>query len=254
MNTNIYQNFVELANKENFRKKENYKKWLPEDQMTESMFYDKINIVYLKEDKIGQEGIKKIDIFVKEKVELYPNLYPYISLKPIKKYNFNKKTGSYNNKQVKCAKSYLKEGRTLDAMKHLMLKKFRIDFFENFNFRDDTEKKECYKAVSNIDTQITIDSIVNKLELEIKSKFYEFLFDDEIKILSNLMGLEIYLRANKPLKYSKIFFEIEEHYNLIEQTIIHTILKPMSNDILANDNSKNGIEKAIEAIENFIKK
>ena len=257
MNINIYKNFTELANIENFKnteEKEKYKKWLSECPLSENAFYNQINFTYLEEYQEGIEGIKKIDIFIKEKLELYPNLYPNINLKHINNFIKNRNDKIYNDKQVKDAKKFLWEGRVVEAIKHLTLIRFKTKSIDNFYTDNSKEKKKYYDAVNNIDTQKTLDNVAKELKLKIQSKFSEYLYEDEIVILSNLMGLEIYLRTKKQWIYCKIFSDFSKLYNSLETDITNEILLEKATKILSSDHSENGIERTIKEIRFFNKK
>jgi len=256
MNINIYKNFIELANIKNFKntkEKEKYKKWLSESPLSQNAFYNQINFAYLEEYEEGVEGIKKIDIFIKKKLESYPNLYPHINLKHINNFIRNRNDKKYNTKQVNIAKKFLWEGRVEEAIKHLMLIKFKTDSIDNFYADNSKEKKKYYDAVNNIDTQKTLDNIIEEFKLEIQSKFSKYLYEDEIVILSNFLGLEIYFRTKKP-KYCKIFYDFLKLYNSLEVDIENEILIEKAIKILTSNYPEDAIQKTIEEIRFFNKK
>ncbi len=234
MNINIFKNFIESTDKKNFNKQEEekYKKLFLHCPLTEKEFYAKINIASLSTDTEGREGIKKIDIFIKKMLNFYTIMNCTNVILDNK--NYYRDTLSYNNAQNKYSKKCFEKGQICESVKYLLSKKYRKDSLKNFNFSNNVEKEIYYKAVSKIDTQIVISDISKKLEFEIEKELYDFLFEEEIKILAKLIGFEVYLRAKKPNIYCQSYIKIKKEYNILkhmmEDDYIEKALKILDED------------------------
>ncbi len=259
----ILENFKELQIEKNFamfktiysifekdknKLKNKFTEWIYKKFFDEEIFYAEIDIRNLE-----QNELQKIDSFIKERLNLFSNLFPNISLENTKNYD---RENEYSNKTyIKEAKKSLKNINSLEAVKISMHKKFTKDHITNssYFFKNNELEARRKKIVSYLSTELTINDIVGRLKLQIRNSVPEYLNDNEINSLAVFMGSEVYFRTKKQLIYCKNYRKIEEEYSNLEH-LLAIFIRNDIDKILADNSSDEGIEKAKERIDEYIKK
>ena len=259
----IFENFQELQLEKNFDKfkaiyyaaskdknkvKNKFMEWIYKKSVDEKIFYAEINVSNLEPHEI-----QKIDTFVKERLNLFPNLFPNISLENTK--NVGTLDKRFNEQCAQEAKKSLETINSLEAVKTSMQKKFTKDHITNssYFFKNNELEARRKKIVSYLSTKLTTNDIIGKLKLQIRNSVSEYLNDQEINSLSVFMGSEVYFRTKKQLIYCKSYKKIEEEYDNLEHSIAIFIRNDIDK-ILTDNSSDEGIEKAKERIDEYIKK
>jgi len=259
----IFENFKELRMAENFDKfktiyyittkdkgkvQNKFKELIYKKSVDKEIFCKYIDISNLEPSEI-----QEIDTFIKEKLNLFPNLFTEISLENTK--NYDRKNKNFNEKYMKEAKELLENINSLGAVKVFIQKRFTKDHLINpsYFFKNNELEARRKKIVSYLSTELTINDIVGRLKLEIRNSVPEYLNDNEINSLAVFMGSEVYFRTKKQLIYCKNYRKIEEEYSNLEH-LLAIFIRNDIDKILADNSSDEGIEKAKERIDEYIKK
>jgi len=260
---NIFENFKELQIEENFDKfktiysiatkdkgkvKNKFTEWIYKKSVDKEIFYADIDISNLEPSEI-----QEIDTFIKEKLNLFPNLFTEISLENTK--NYDRSNKSFNEICTKEAKKSLENINSLRAVKVSMQKKFTKDHIINpyYSFKDEKLEAIRKEIVSYLSTEITIGDIIVELKSEIKNNISRYLNNEEINSLAKFMGSEVYFRTKKQLIYCKSFKKIEKEYDNLEH-LRAIFIRNDIDKILTDNSSDEGIEKAKEKIVKHLKK
>jgi len=259
----ILENFKELQIEKNFamfktiysifkkdknKLKNKFTEWIYKKFFDEEIFYSEIDISNLKPSEI-----QEIDTFIKEKLNLFPNLFPHIILE--KKHNYDRDNIKFNKKYTEKIENLLESNNTLEAIEMSMSKSFTTDHLTNPLYSCENDDLETIRKVivSYLSTELTINDIVGRLKLQIKNSVSEYLNDNEINSMAIFMASEVYFRTKKPSIYCKNYKKIEEEYDNLEHSIAIFIRNDIDK-ILTDNSSDEGIEKAKERIDEYIKK
>ena len=117
----------------------------------------------------------------------------------------------------------------------------------------DVETRDLFEELGTIlSEETTVDDIIKELEEQIENSF-NYLCQNEIKVLARCMGYEVYFRTKKPAIYCESLLKVENIHNKFQQIQKYN-LKEKANKMLLDGRSEEDIEKIVEEISKDLKK